>query len=58
MCICIHRVQPYRYLRLSVQGTEGMVLLLLGKIRYTEGRMVEEERLGSGSGLNELRMSE
>ena len=58
MCICIHRVQPYRYLRLSVQGTEGMVLLLLGKIRYTERRMVEEERLGSGSGLNELRMSE
>lgn len=58
MCICIHRVQPYRYLRLSVQGTEGMVLLLLGKIRYAEGSMVEEERLGSGSGLNELRMSE
>ena len=51
MYICLHRVQPYRYLRLSVQGTEGMVLLvllLLGKTRYTEGRMVEEERIGSG----------
>lgn len=48
-------------MRLSVQGTEGMVLLvllLLGKTRYTEGRMVEDERIGSGSGLNELRMSE
>ena len=56
--ICIPRVQPYRYLRLSVQGTEGMVVLLLGETRYTEGTMVEEERLGSGSGLSELRTSE
>lgn len=43
---------------LSVQGTEGMVLLLLGETRYTEGRMVEEKRIDSGSGLSELRTSE